>query len=98
MKNGKSVLCSVDGCTQKHCGRKGMCDRHYRKLVKYGDPTAGKFIWKALALDDKKSVKKYLLEKTDRMVIADWRNVHFGGLPVIHNRIHTVKQGNPQYL
>jgi len=56
-------ICSVDGCKDAHCGRKGMCDRHYRKFVKYGNPLAGTFCYGALSLADKDRLKKRLMQR-----------------------------------
>lgn len=33
--------CKIEGCVKKACGR-GYCSAHYSKLLKYGDPLAGK--------------------------------------------------------
>jgi hypothetical protein len=32
------------------------------------------------------------------IVILDWRNVEDGGTPVVHKRLHTIKQPSPRFL
>lgn len=35
------ITCSVPGC-ERETQKKGMCERHYQRLLKYGDPLGGR--------------------------------------------------------
>lgn len=42
----KQTICKVVGCENPHnraySGKRGYCNKHYKKWLKYGDPTAGR--------------------------------------------------------
>lgn len=35
------ATCSIDGCAKPRRGRQDYCNPHYRRMLRYGDPTAG---------------------------------------------------------
>lgn len=38
----KKTVCKIAGCREEHHAR-GYCNRHYKKLMRYKDPLAGRF-------------------------------------------------------
>ena len=49
-----------------------MCDRHYRKLLKYGDPTHGRFIFQAIKLSDTANLRQYVIDRVCRNECGCW--------------------------
>lgn len=86
-----SETCVVDGCTRPHSGALGMCERHYRRVRLYGDPSI--YHWENSPERWTSAPDGYLVKMIEGRMWSQHRyamSVHLGRELLPHENVHHI--------